>query len=72
MFQSASRPREYAEYVWYTTPSSIANALVPGQVTQNMRSIWQLDQVQVYDGGADGTATTADNTLFMDEGVFAP
>jgi len=27
----------------------------------------------VYDGGADGLAsTTGDNTLFMDEGIFAP
>ena len=39
---------------------------------QGLRSNWQLDQVKVYDGGADGTATTADNTLFMDEGIFAP
>src|SRR3954452_13334007 len=30
MFQRASTPREYAEYVWYTTPSSSANALIPG------------------------------------------
>jgi hypothetical protein len=29
--------------------------------------------VQVYDGGADGVAsTTADNTLFMDQGIFIP
>jgi len=28
--QSASRPRAYAEYVWYTTPSESANALMPG------------------------------------------
>jgi hypothetical protein len=30
MFQSPSRPRAYAEYVGYTTPSSRANALRPG------------------------------------------
>ena len=30
-------------------------------------------QVQVYDGGADGDADTAgDNTLFMEQGLFAP
>jgi hypothetical protein len=29
--------------------------------------------VKVYDGGTDGDAeTTADNTLFMDEGLFIP
>src|SRR5579871_1282189 len=30
MFQSPSTPREYAEYVWYTAPSSSTNALIPG------------------------------------------
>jgi hypothetical protein len=33
----------------------------------------ELGQVQVYDGGSDGVAaTTADNTLFMDQGIFVP
>jgi hypothetical protein len=35
--------------------------------------IVELGQVQVYDGGTDGSAsTTADNTLFMDQGGFIP
>jgi hypothetical protein len=38
-----------------------------------MRSIWEHSQVKVYDGGSDGNAdTAADNTLFMDQGIFAP
>jgi WD40-like Beta Propeller Repeat len=50
-----------------------ANAVMPGSVVQGMRAIWQLDQVKVYDGGADGLASTSgDNTLFMDEGIFVP
>jgi hypothetical protein len=50
-----------------------ANAVMPGSVLEGKRAIWQLDQVQAYDGGADGLAsTTADNTLFMVEGVFTP
>jgi Tol biopolymer transport system component len=50
-----------------------ADTLVPGQVKEERRSIWQLDQMRVYDGGADGDADTAgDNTLFMSQGVFAP
>jgi Tol biopolymer transport system component len=50
-----------------------ANALVPGVVVEGRRTIWALDQVKLYDGGADGDAsTTGDNTLFMDEGVFIP
>jgi hypothetical protein len=53
--------------------STTANALVPGAVLEGKRAIWQLGQVKVYDGGSDGLAsTTADNTLFMDQGVFVP
>jgi hypothetical protein len=45
----------------------------PGQVKEEKRSNWQLGQVQVFDGGADGDGdTVSDNTLFMDEGVFVP
>jgi hypothetical protein len=50
-----------------------ANAVMPGSVVEGQRAIWQLGQVRVYDGGADGLAsTTGDNTLFMDEGIFIP
>ena len=53
--------------------ATTANAVVPGSVVKGQRAIWQLGQVQVYDGGADGVAsTTAGNTLFMDEGIFIP
>jgi WD40-like Beta Propeller Repeat len=49
------------------------DSLVPGLVKEGVRGVWQLGQVQVYDGGADGVAsTTGDNTLFMDQGVFIP
>ena len=54
------------------TLTTTANTLVPGAVPDGLRSNWQLGPIQVYDGGADGTATTADNTLFMDEGIFVP
>jgi hypothetical protein len=38
------------------------------------RAIWQqADLVRLYDGGADGVAsTTGDNTLFAVGGLFAP
>ncbi len=49
------------------------DALIPGSVTESKRSIWQLDQVRVFDGGADGDAdTTGDNTLFATAGLFVP
>jgi hypothetical protein len=53
--------------------ATTANALSSGNVLEGKRAIWALDQVRVYDGGADGLAsTTGDNTLFAVQGVFAP
>jgi hypothetical protein len=53
--------------------STTADALVPGQVAENARSNWELGQIQIFDGGSDSDAdTTADNTLFMDQGIFVP
>jgi hypothetical protein len=55
------------------TLTTSADTIVPGQVKEGMRSIWELGQVKVYDGGSDADAdSTADNTLFMDEGIFIP
>jgi hypothetical protein len=55
------------------TLQTTIDALYPGAVKETRRSIWQLGQVQVLDGGSDDLAsTTADNTLFMVQGVFAP
>jgi TolB protein len=55
------------------TLETTADTLVPGSVKEGLRSIWELSQVLVYDGGTDGDADTAlDNTLFMDEGIFVP
>jgi hypothetical protein len=49
------------------------DTLVPGTVIEGKRSVWELGQVQVDDGGPDGDADTAgDNTLFMVQGVFVP
>jgi hypothetical protein len=48
-------------------------AIVPNAVKEGRRSVWELGQVKVYDGGSDGAAgTLGDNTLFMDEGLFVP
>jgi Tol biopolymer transport system component len=48
-------------------------AIAPNAVKEGRRAVWGLGQVKVYDGGLDGTAaTTGDNTLFMDEGLFIP
>jgi plastocyanin len=54
------------------TINTSANAVVPGTIVAGVRAIWELSAVQVFDGGADGVASTADNTLFADQAVFVP
>ena len=49
-----------------------ADALAFGTVHESRRSIWQLGQIQVLDGGADGVASTSGNALFAVSGVFVP
>jgi hypothetical protein len=49
------------------------DALVPGTVSEGKRSVWELGQIQVDDGGDDWDAETpAGNTLFMVQGLFVP
>ena len=52
-----------------TTADAVVGA---GAVKESRRSIWQLGQVQVNDGGADGVVSTTPNTLFAVQGVFVP
>jgi hypothetical protein len=50
-----------------------ADALALGSVTESARTIWQLGDVQLFDGGPDGVAATiSGNALFETQGVFAP
>jgi hypothetical protein len=49
-----------------------ADAVTPGVIRESTRTIWQLDQAHVFDGGADGDVDTAPNTLFAVQGVFVP
>jgi calcineurin-like phosphoesterase family protein len=52
--------------------TTTADGLTPGIVTESKRAIWQLEGVDVYDGGPDGVASTSDNTLFAVPGAFVP
>jgi hypothetical protein len=49
-----------------------ADAVLPGMVSESKRTIWQMGDVQVFDGGPDGQASTPDNTLFLKQGLFVP
>jgi Tol biopolymer transport system component len=49
------------------------NTITPGAVVEGKRAIWQLGDLELFDGGLDGLASTAnDNTLFETQGVFVP
>ena len=48
------------------------NAIVPGAVVEGKRSVWDVGQVAVLDGGPDGVASTGPNTVFARQGIFVP
>lgn len=50
-----------------STPVSPATA-----VKEAVRSNWELGQVKVHDGGADGVASTSPNNVFLVQGIFIP
>lgn len=52
--------------------STTLDALIPDAVTEKQRTILQLGQVRVIDGGPDGDTATEPNTLFMTQGIFVP
>lgn len=50
------------------------NIFGPGYpVKDDKRTIWEFGQAGYYDGGTDGDGnTTADNTVFLRQGIFIP
>jgi membrane peptidoglycan carboxypeptidase len=49
------------------------NAFFPGLAKDTKRVVQETDDVHIYDGGADGVASTpADNTVFLRQGIFVP
>ena len=52
--------------------TTTADSISAGSVRESRRANWELGQIQVFDGGADGLATTQPNTLFAVQGVFVP
>ena len=49
-----------------------ADAVTPGMVVERARSVWQLGQIALDDGGTDGLAATNDNKPFAVQGVYVP
>jgi hypothetical protein len=52
--------------------ATTVDSILPGSILETKRTIIELGQVRVFDGGSDGLASTAGNSLFAVEGVFAP
>jgi hypothetical protein len=55
---------------------TVATSLVaigsPNAIVAGKRTVAELGQVKLYDGGPDDSAGTADNSLFMTQGLFTP
>jgi hypothetical protein len=52
--------------------ATTADAVIPAAVQETQRTIWELGQVQINDGGPDGSAATESNTPFVRQGIFVP
>jgi hypothetical protein len=52
--------------------TTTADSVLPGTVREIKRTVWQVGQIQVWDGGPDGLAVTPGNTLFAVQGIMAP
>jgi hypothetical protein len=52
-------------------PNAVQPALYPDGAGAT-RSVVEITQIQVFDGGADGRTSTQDNTVFEVQGVFIP
>jgi hypothetical protein len=52
--------------------TTTADAVTANTVKEGRRSAWEMDKVNLFDGGSDGLASTDPNTLFMTQGYFVP
>ena len=52
--------------------STTLDAVLPGVVAERARSVWELGQVEVLDGGPDGDVDTPGNAVFARQGIFIP
>jgi uncharacterized repeat protein (TIGR01451 family) len=54
------------------TLATTADSITPNTIAETKRTVWQLGDLEVLDGGPDGDADTADNTVFLRQGIFVP
>jgi uncharacterized repeat protein (TIGR01451 family) len=54
------------------TLATTADSITPNTIAETKRTMWQLGDLEVLDGGPDGDVDTADNTVFLRQGIFVP
>jgi hypothetical protein len=54
------------------TSNTSFNAIVPGAFKERKRSVLDVGQILITDGGSDGNVATTPNTTFLTQGVFVP
>ena len=52
--------------------STSANAISPGLIRDTKRTLIEMSQLQVHDGGSDGLVATEPNAVFAVQGIFVP
>ena len=53
--------------------ATTVDSVIPSAVREGNRAIWELGQLEIWDGGQDGSlASRDDDTLFAVQGVFIP
>jgi hypothetical protein len=53
--------------------ATTANTVIPGIIKEAQRTVMEIGQILIEDGGSDGAGNSeADNTLFARQGVFVP
>ena len=52
--------------------TTTADTLVPGAITAGKRAIWQLGDLQVYDGGAAWSCGRLRRDAIRGSGIFVP
>jgi hypothetical protein len=54
------------------TLDTTMDALTPGIARERSRAVWELDRIEVLDGGPDGDVDTPGNDVFARVGIFIP
>jgi hypothetical protein len=49
-----------------------ADAITSNAVVEGKRTIWQAENLEIWDGGSDGNPNTCCSTLFEEAGNFIP